>query len=345
MENKNKRRVGFYGGKFVPIPHLGHVYAMIKASTLVDELHVIIMYDEEYERKELYKDSKVEFITYKLRLRWWKQITKDMNNVYVHAIYDEQTNSFSDWENGAKKVKEIIGKEIDAVFSSEIDYTTFFSRLYPTAEHILIDYRRKNYNISGTKIRQDGILKHWGMIPKEVRPYFVKQVVLVGTESSGKSTLVKNLAKLYDTNYIEEIGRTYYERLGSYETLESDFQEIAYEHQYKVKKGLEQSNKILFIDTESIVTQNFSIGYENVRQPILDAVSKTQDYDLWLFLEPDVEWVDDGTRIFGEDNLRDTMTQKLKSLLKENNIEYKRIKGSYEQRLEDSIKHIKELIN
>jgi len=43
-----KRKIGMYGGKFLPV-HMGHVYAMIKASTMVEELHVIVSYDEAYE--------------------------------------------------------------------------------------------------------------------------------------------------------------------------------------------------------------------------------------------------------------------------------------------------------
>lgn len=40
------KTVGMYGGKFLPL-HMGHVYMMTKASTMVDELHIIVSYDEE----------------------------------------------------------------------------------------------------------------------------------------------------------------------------------------------------------------------------------------------------------------------------------------------------------
>lgn len=70
-----KRKIGMYGGKFIPV-HMGYVYAMIKASTMVEELHVIVSYDEEYEKEHYYHHSHIEAIPYKIRLRWWKQITK-----------------------------------------------------------------------------------------------------------------------------------------------------------------------------------------------------------------------------------------------------------------------------
>ena len=46
----SKRKIGMYGGKFLPV-HLGHVNAMVMASTIVDELHVVVSFDEEYEKK------------------------------------------------------------------------------------------------------------------------------------------------------------------------------------------------------------------------------------------------------------------------------------------------------
>jgi HTH-type transcriptional regulator, transcriptional repressor of NAD biosynthesis genes len=338
-----KRKIGMYGGKFIPV-HMGHVHAMIKASTMVEELHVIISYDEEYEAAHYYHDSPMSPISYKMRLRWWKQITKDLPHVYVHAIYDPQTGQFSDWELGAEKIKAVIGKPIDTVFSSENAYEEYFEKLYPEAEHIIIDSARKVYPISATTIRTEGPLKHWEMLPKIVQPYFVKKVVVVGTESCGKSTLVKNLAALYNTAHVEEWGRMYYERLGTYETLESDFPEIAFEHQYQIKEQLKKANKLLFIDTEALVTQFFSIAYEGKTQPVLTEIAKLQQFDLWLFLEPDVDWVDDGTRVFGEENVRQANNRILKSLLEEAGIHTISITGNYQERLEKAMEEVNKLL-
>lgn len=45
-----KLKIGIYGGEFFP-QHLGHVNAMVMASTIVDELHVVVSHDEEYEKQ------------------------------------------------------------------------------------------------------------------------------------------------------------------------------------------------------------------------------------------------------------------------------------------------------
>ncbi len=337
-------KVGMYGGKFLPI-HMGHVYMMIRASTMVDELHVIVSYDEEYEMK-LFKEGGISPIPHTVRLRWWTQLTKDMPHVYVHAIYEQQTGNFSDWVKGADKIKKAVQKEIDVVFSSEYSYTEFFNQLYPTAKHVIIDADRTTYDISATKLRTEGAMKHWNMLPNIVKSYFAKKVVIVGTESCGKSTLVRNLAQLYNTTYVEEFGRVYYERLGGCEgiTLMEDYAEIAFEHKYHEREQLKKVNKVLFVDTEAIVTQFFSIAYLGVRQPILDAIAKLQKYDLWLFLEPDVEWVNDGTRSFGEQEIREKNNKLLKELLAEHKMEYITINGSYQERLEKAVHEINSLV-
>ncbi|KIL53127.1 multifunctional transcriptional regulator/nicotinamide-nucleotide adenylyltransferase/ribosylnicotinamide kinase NadR [Jeotgalibacillus campisalis] len=338
-------KVGMYGGKFYPI-HMGHVYSMTRASTMVDELRIIVSYDDEHERNVLLKNAKIPHVPHYTRLRWWTQLTKDLPHVHVHAIEEKQTGQFSDWEFGAKEIRAAVGKEIDTVFSSEDAYTSYFEKLYPEAKHVILDAARQTYSISATRIRMEGIMPHWDMIPAVIKPYFTKKVVIVGTESCGKSTLVRNLANVYNTAYVEEWGRTYYEKIGGCEgiTMAQDFPEIAFEHKYYEKEQLKKANKVLFIDTEAIVTQFFSLAYLGVRQPVLDEVAKLQQYDLWLFLEPDVEWVDDGTRSFGEQQVREENNTLLKSLLEEHHISYHSIQGNYQERLEKSMHYINKLL-
>lgn len=337
-------KVGMYGGKFLPV-HLGHVNMMIRASTMVDELHIIVSYDPVYEMHLCEEQSGTPRIPEDVRARWWKELTKDMPHVHVHKVYEEQTGEFEDWEKGAEGIKAAIGKPIDVVFSSEYEYEEFFSVLYPEATHAVLDPERSTYNISATKIRTEGAMKHWDMLPGVVRPYFTKQVVIVGTESCGKSTLVKNLANLYNTRYVEEYGRTFYERIGDEETMYDDYKHIAFEQKFHEKNQLERAHKVLFIDTEANVTQYYSHLYLKAHNPVVAAIAEQQQYDLWLYLEPDVDWVDDGYRQHGNQDIRDKNNQYLKSMLDDRGIDYKVIKGNYRERLEKAMNHINKLIN
>ncbi|MGI8385295.1 multifunctional transcriptional regulator/nicotinamide-nucleotide adenylyltransferase/ribosylnicotinamide kinase NadR [Robertmurraya sp. P23] len=334
---------GFIGGKFLPL-HLGHVYAIVHASSMVDELYVVLSHSEKRDL-ELCEGTEMSYIPVRIRLRWLSQLKKDMPHVKVISIEDDQGNEDYDWVQGAERIKEEIGKPIDFVFSSELEYSEIFEKLYPTSKHILIDPSRRQVGISATKIREEGVFHHWAFLPDFVKPYFVKKVVIVGTESCGKSTLTKNLAQIYNTSYVEEYGRTVCEELGGCEgiIIEEDYLKIAYGHKMKEIEAIEKANKLVFIDTEAIVTQFYSHLYNDVYQPVLDEIAKLQNYDLWLFLEPDVSWVDDGLRVHGDDTARNENNHHLKRLLEQHQINYKTLHGSYENRLKNALVFIEEL--
>lgn len=338
------KTVGFYGGKFYPV-HMGHVYAMTVASTIVDELHVIVSYDDNYEYNTLSKDSKLPHVNYKQRVRWWNEITKDYPHVHVHAVEETNDGKFESWQKGADGIKKAVGKPITHVFSSETAYGEFFSKLYPDAKHVVIDEDRSTYPVSATKLRTEGVYNNWDLLPEVVRRHYVKKVMVVGTESCGKSTLVNKLATLFNTNYVEEHGRTFYEELNSYDTFEEDYLKIAYRQKYFEEQGLKGANKVLFLDTDVIVTHRFLRAYHHTTNKVLYEMADHQKYDLWLFLEPDVKWVDDGTRVFGEDNVRKEGNDMLKKMLDVHGVKYITVSGHYSERLEVALKEVKKLID
>ncbi|WP_147534375.1 multifunctional transcriptional regulator/nicotinamide-nucleotide adenylyltransferase/ribosylnicotinamide kinase NadR [Bacillus marasmi] len=334
------KTVGFYGGKFLPL-HQGHVYAIIKASTMVDELFVVLSHSVKRDQ-ELCEGSKLTYIPSRIRLRWLSQLTKDMEHVHVIEVEDDDGDDDYNWHEGALKIKQAIGKNIDVVFSSEMDYGPIFNELYPEAQHILLDEKRKHCPISATEIRKKGVFHYWDYIPEVAKPYFVKKVVILGTESCGKSTLTRNLAHIYNTTYVKEYGRELCEDLGGCDgiILEEDYPIIAYGHKMREYDAIKKANKVVFIDTEAAVTQFYSELYNQKHQRVLDEIAQIQKYDLCLYLEPDVKWVDDGLRVHGEQKIREENNQRLKALLKDSGIEFVCISGTYQKRLEEAIELI-----
>jgi len=96
------------------------------------------------------------------------------------------------------------------------------------------------------------------------------------------------------------------------------------------------------LDTEAIVTLRFLVEYNGVDSELLRQIANEQQYDLWLFLEDDVVFVDDGTR--GYVNDRNNSTYLLKQLLKEHRVKYISIKGSFSERLSSAMKEVDKLL-
>jgi HTH-type transcriptional regulator, transcriptional repressor of NAD biosynthesis genes len=342
---KPMSKVGFIGGKFLPL-HMGHVYAITRAACLCDELYVILSHSRVRDKK-LCENSRIKYIPREIRLRWLCQVAKDMENVRVIEVEDEyETDEDYCWEKGARDIRAKIGKPIDCIFSSETGYEEIFSRLYPEAEHIIIDSVREKYPISATLIRREGVFKHWGYVPEVVRPYFVKKVIISGTESCGKSTLTRYLAKLYNTTYVEEYGRLVCEEFGGCDGILDDevFNRIAYGHKMLEYEAIKRANRVTFIDTEAIVTQYYSGLYLGKSNSLVEAHAGAQNYDLWIYLEPDVRWIDDGLRIHGENHIRQENNRKLKKMLDDRGIRYVTVEGSYSERLNRAMELVDKLL-
>lgn len=327
---KNKT-VGFLGGKFLPF-HLGHVYFIVAASNMVDELYVILSSSKNRDRQLCERDG-IKYIPDDVRFSWIGEAVNNLDNVKLVHIEDDQWDENYDWDTGADMIKKAIGKPIDFVFSSEESYDEHFKRNYPNSKHVIIDSGREVVNISGTELRRN-LYDHWDKLPEYVRKYFVKKVVVVGTESCGKSTLVMKLAKLYNTNFVEEVGRKYCEKYSDRLTKEM-FNLIAMEHYLEQEEKTTNSNKVLFVDTEAVVTQFYLNKYfKGEKSQLIEEIAKIQNYDLVIFLEPDVEWVDDGLRYEGHEDIRKQNNEEMKKMFSDRGIKFVTISGNYSERFD-----------
>lgn len=334
------RKVGMYGGSFNPL-HLGHVNDIIRASSYVEELYLILSVTD---------DSKE--IDHRIRFMWLKNLTKDIPNVTVLEIFDQSTSKdVYDWKTGRDDILNAVNKQIDVVFCGD-DYkgTNKFEILYPNSEVYYFD--RSEVNISSTEIRKNPY-KYFEYLPDIVKPYYTKKVIVVGTESCGKSTLVRNLSKAYNTTYVEEVGRDICDDAGGIDNmLPAHYEEIIYKHKMKENEMFKKANKVLFIDTEALITLYYyklqfgeTNEYKEEFEKLATATSNLNKYDLWIYLEPDVKWVQDGTRTYGNDEIRKENNNILKGILNDLNIKYVCISGDYQERYITSKEYIDQIIN
>lgn len=323
-----KYKVGMYGGSFDPL-HVGHIHDIIKAASVCEELYVMISYCEGRE-----STSK------ELRYRWILNCTRHLPNVKIIMIEDEavskeeyDTDYF--WEKGAEDIKRTIGKKIDAVFCGS-DYlgTNRFESLYcPESE--VIYYDRKEVPISSTEIRE-WASTHWDYVPDVCKDYYTRKVLVLGGESTGKSTLVQNLALAYNTNFVSEVGRDTCEYAGGEDFMNvDDLYENLLRQKINVMDAVKQSNRIIFVDTDALTTLFYADfllknkDEKNKCQKLAEAINSINDWDLVLFLEPTVEFVQDGTRSEEIASDREKYSNMIKRLLDENHVTYECIAGDY----------------
>lgn len=328
--------VGMYGGSFDPL-HVGHIHDIIRASAMCNELYVMISWCEGRE-----STSK------ELRYRWILNSVRYLNNIKILMVEDkavskEEYNTDFYWEEGAIDIKNLIGKPIDIVFCGSDYYgTNRFESLY-CPESVVHYFDRAEVPISSTDIRT-WAMKNWDYIPKVCKDYYVRKVLVVGGESTGKSTLVQNLALAYNTEFVAEVGRDTCEYAGGEEyMIAEDMYENILRQKINVLEMSKQANRILFVDTDAVTTMFYSYfllgnDKENLDKcvTLAKAVNDICDWDLVLFLEPDVDFIQDGTRSEEIESDREKYSNQIKKLLKDVGIKYHSITGDYLERFDKS---------
>lgn len=121
-------------------------------------------------------------------------------------------------------------------------------------------------------------------------------ICLHGPESTGKSTLIEPLAARFGTVFVPEYGRTFAETHGTDFSM-ADLVEIARTHDAMTRAALATGVDPLFLDTDPLMTAVWADMLFGTRDPWFDAWQGTAD--LYLLLDIDLPWIDDGTRMFG----------------------------------------------
>lgn len=167
----------------------------------------------------------------------------------------------------------------------------------------------------------------------------IKKICLYGAESTGKTTLAKQLATHYQTAWVPEMARWV---LGDRKCVADDFPAIAYAQFGETARQMLHANRVLICDTDLIVTQVYEEHYFNtVHQEVLD-LQRLEHYDLYLFCDNDVPWVADAQRDLG--HIRTVMKNKFLAQLEARNIYFKWIRGNWDERLNLAIHYIDTLL-
>lgn len=210
----------------------------------------------------------------------------------------------------------------------------------------------------------------------------LKKVVILGPESTGKSTLCAQLAEHYHTLWVPEYAREYLLKHGmnysfddlltiargqlaledEYEALvrsresgvRSQKSEVKSQYPEKVTETSAESSpgsrlptpdSRLFIDTDMYVMKVWcEFVFDNCHRFILDQIVERK-YDLYLLCNIDLPWIKDELREYPDLESRQKLYSIYKDIMINQTTPWADISGNYEERLQKAITAVDKMIS
>lgn len=325
-------------------PHRGHEHLINFAARYADSVTVHVCAIE------------AEPIPGKLRYQWMRETFAGREN--IHVVYNDDPNPQTPeddpehfWEIWRESLlKRMPDGPPDYVFASE----EYGFRLAETlgAIYIPVDHLRLQVPTSGTAIRTAPLMR-WNDLLPAVRPHYARRVALIGPESSGKSTMAQKLAAHFHTTYAPEYARTYLETIPR-AVLDHIYSPNGFDAatMYKFIQGQAASvdamiricNRVVFSDTEAIVTalwcQHFMGGVPTF---VWEQVA-AQRFDLYLLTAASDTWAEEEQRVHPDYADRLRFENGCRTVLEECGYPYVRLSGTWEEREEQAIRAVQELL-
>jgi NadR type nicotinamide-nucleotide adenylyltransferase len=331
---------GLIIGKFYP-PHKGHKLLIDTAIDRVNKVYVIVCE----------KDGQVP--SGSLRIGWIKEWygSDNIDIQLYHYVHDNDDPKL--WADECKKLLNFIP---NFVFTSEL-YGNSFAE-YLGSKHVLIDLYREKIPISGTVTRNNP-LKYLNYLEPNVRKYYIPRVVLVGAESTGKTTLAKKIMEKYPekAKWVPE-----YMRILCEKKLKNNFDpdmtpifiwttdELIETAQGQIESevftAMQDNIEFIICDTDVFAV---SIWHERYIGYVSDEIEKmTKEYEkevyqqIYLLTDNSVPFIQDGYR--DGEHIRDWMFNKFFEKLKSENKKFHLLTGSYDDRFKKAQEIIDKLI-
>ena len=172
------------------------------------------------------------------------------------------------------------------------------------------------------------------------------KVVLFGPESTGKTTLSRQLARHYNSVWVREYAREYLQDKWNNERKTCEVKDLLpiAKGQIALENDLAQkTNSVLICDTDLLETKVYSEEYYGgFCDPLLEKYALKNTYDLYFLTYIDSPWKADDLR--DRPNEREEMFNAFKNALIKHNRPFVLLKGSKEERLKEAVKHIDRLI-
>lgn len=180
------------------------------------------------------------------------------------------------------------------------------------------------------------------------------KIVVVGPESTGKSTISAELAAHFSTIWCREYAREYLLQYGtsySFDDLLTIAQgQISLEEKATKELLLLQAKQnkkqipVLFIDTDMYVMKVWcEFVFEKCHPWILNQIVE-RNYDGYLLCKPDLPWVKDTLREYPDYQTRDTLYHHYKDILINQKTPWFEVSGASSNRKHHAISWVEDLI-
>lgn len=182
----------------------------------------------------------------------------------------------------------------------------------------------------------------------------IKKIVIIGPESTGKSTLCRQLAAHFNTLWCPEYAREYLLKHGTNYTYDDLLTiakgQVALEEEFVVRvEGRESevqspgSGALLFLDTNMYVMQVWcEFVFDKCHKYILEQIA-SRKYDLYLLCATDLPWVKDELREYPDLESRERLYKMYKDLLVNQETPWVEIRGTESDRFRSALSALSDM--
>ena len=169
-----------------------------------------------------------------------------------------------------------------------------------------------------------------------------KRILILGPESTGKSTLAEKLAQHFAEPWVPEVAREYLEKLDRSYTYE-DLLQIGKQQMNLEDELALTATRFLFCDTDLRIIQVWSQHrFGKVDPWVLEEIAR-RTYDLILLCAPDLPWQEDPLREHPELEMRQHFFEVYQQLSEASGFPWALISGEKAERLSTAIEAVDSL--